>query len=92
MQLSVPNPLDDQISSKSICRLYYCGLRVAALDAFKYRGEARSHPNRIGAIHGSVAELGDELVTCAPRKTLDRVPLALIAILVKADISGRRCA
>ena len=59
---------------------------AVALDAVQQSGEARPGLDWIGASHGGIVELGDQ--ACALGEALNGSALALVAVLVRADIGA----
>src|SRR5262245_47557754 len=90
LQLGKPNLLHHQIASKPIGRLDDDGPRAIAGKMGKHGREARSGLDVVGTADRGIVELADELETGALGERLDSRALALIAVLVGADIGGRR--
>jgi hypothetical protein len=65
------------------------GAHAVAAEALEQGGEARALLDGIGALDRGVIELVDDRVAGTPGEGVDRVALALVAVLVGANVGGR---
>jgi hypothetical protein len=78
--------LCDQVAREAACVLYDHRADTVALDPIKERGETRSALDGIGTANSCIVVFGCQEVPCGPRETLDSLALALVAVLIAANV------
>jgi hypothetical protein len=80
-------PPDHQITGEAADGLYDDMAGTVSRDVDQQRREARAGLDRVGAGDGRIVELADDPVLVGSGERLDRLPLALVAMLLGADVA-----